>query len=72
MEVPFIVELGVVGTGAGADAPLAAAMRYVATGTHFEQLLKGMVDTADLVYFAVVIGVFLLLTKTIVESARWR
>jgi hypothetical protein len=30
------------------------------------------VDTADLAYFVVMIGVFLLMTKTAVESVRWR
>ena len=34
--------------------------------------MQGLVDTADLAYFAVVIGTFLLLTKASVESVRWR
>ena len=72
MMLPFIVELGVVGTDSGGGASLAGLMRYMSTGSHFEQLLNGLVDTADLVYFGVMIGIFLLLTKTIVESGRWR
>ena len=35
-------------------------------------LKKGLVDTKDLVYFAVAIGSFLVLTKASVESVRWR
>ena len=40
--------------------------------THLAELVKGLVDTVDLAYFAVMIGVFLVLTKTSVESIRWR
>jgi len=35
-------------------------------------MVKGLVTTADLAYFAVMIGSFLLLTRTAVESVRWR
>jgi hypothetical protein len=34
--------------------------------------MKGVVDTQTLAYFAFMIGTFLLLTKTSVESVRWR
>jgi hypothetical protein len=47
-------------------------LRWVATGVHFQPMLRGLVDTQDLVYFAVIIGSFLLLTKASVESVRWR
>jgi ABC-2 type transport system permease protein len=66
--MPAISELGVLG-GAGG---LGGALGWVSTGEHFQQLLKGLVDTGDLVYFAVIIGSFLLLTKASVESVRWR
>ncbi len=66
--IPAMSDLGA-SRGAGA---LADAMRWLSTGPHFEQLAKGLVDTADLVYFAVMIGAFLLLTKASVESVRWR
>jgi ABC-2 type transport system permease protein len=72
MMLPFLVEIGLSGGGGGAAGGLAKGMRYVATGHHFENLLQGMVDTADLFYFVVVCGVFLLLAKAAVESARWR
>jgi hypothetical protein len=39
---------------------------------HFQELIKGLVDTGDLAYFVVMIGSFLLLTKASVESVRWR
>jgi ABC-2 type transport system permease protein len=65
--LPAISDLGVAGTeGFG------GALRWLATGEHFQELMKGLVDTSDLAYFAVVIGSFLLLTKASVESVRWR
>jgi ABC-2 type transport system permease protein len=68
MLVPAIADLGIAG-----DAPgLAEGLRWLSTGKHFEDLVKGLVDTADLAYFAVVIGSFLLMTKAVVESVRWR
>ncbi|MBM4284170.1 MAG: ABC transporter permease [Deltaproteobacteria bacterium] len=39
---------------------------------HFENLLKGVIDTRDLVYFLSFIFFFLFLTKRQLESRRWR
>jgi len=66
--LPAISELGVAGGGASVGAILS----YLSTNTHFEELVRGLVTTSDLVYFAVMIGTFLVLTKTAVETARWR
>jgi ABC-2 type transport system permease protein len=66
--LPAISDLGVVGDAEG----LGRTLRWLSTGEHFQQLLKGLVDTADLAYFAVIIGSMLLLTKAAVESVRWR
>lgn len=62
--LPAISDLGVAGAG--------GALRWLATGEHFEPLVRGLIDTADLAYFAVMIGSFLLLTNAAVESVRWR
>jgi len=35
-------------------------------------MLKGLIDTTDLVYFFVTSSVFLVLSKTVIESSRWR
>jgi ABC-2 type transport system permease protein len=65
--LPAISDLGMASSpGAG------GALRWLSTGDHFEPLVKGLVDTADLTYFAVMIGSFLLLTHAAVESVRWR
>jgi ABC-2 type transport system permease protein len=47
-------------------------LRWLGTPVHFEELRAGLVDTADLIYFAFMIGAFLVLTKVAVESVRWR
>ncbi|HEY5656473.1 MAG TPA: ABC transporter permease subunit [Myxococcota bacterium] len=64
--LPAITNLGVAGDAAG------ELFRWLSTAAHFQEMLTGLVDTADLVYFAVMIGSFLLLTKAAVESVRWR
>jgi ABC-2 type transport system permease protein len=66
--VPAIADLGIAGGSPG----LTEVLRWLSTGSHFEELAKGLVDTADLAYFAVVIGSFLFMTKAVVESVRWR
>ncbi len=66
--LPAVSDLGMAG-----DAPWVGDLfRYLSTGTHFDELVKGLVDTSDLVYFAVMIASFALLTKASVESVRWR
>jgi ABC-2 type transport system permease protein len=65
--LPAIADLGVTGIGGAGEA-----LRWLSTGDHFEPLIKGLVDTRDLAYFAVMIGSFLLLTNAAVESVRWR
>jgi ABC-2 type transport system permease protein len=71
MLFPFIVDAGIAG-GHGARSDLADVIGWASTGRHAEHLLSGLVDTADLAYFAAVVAGFLVLTKTAVESVRWR
>jgi ABC-2 type transport system permease protein len=72
MMLPFIVEITMAGSGLGRDSAIAEIVRWMSTGSHVERMLQGLIDTADLVYFFVASGVFLLLSKTVIESARWR
>jgi ABC-2 type transport system permease protein len=66
--LPAVSSIGVV-----EGAPwIGDAFRYASAMTHFENLVKGVVDTADLAYFAVAIAIFAFLSKSAVESARWR
>lgn len=72
LMLPFIVELGASASAVPSSSGVAQAVRWLSTGEHFERMLQGLVDTSDLAYFAVVIGSFLVLAKTTVESVRWR
>jgi ABC-2 type transport system permease protein len=66
--LPAVADLGV-----AAGAPwVGDVCRYLSANAHLEELVKGIVDTADLAYFAVMIACFALMTKASVESARWR
>lgn len=62
-----VAELGV----ASAEG-MREVLRYLTPSAHFQQLVKGLVDTSDLVYFAATIVSFAVLTKASLESARWR
>ena len=47
-------------------------LRYLSTSDHLEPLVRGLVDTKDLAYFALISSGFLILTKAAIESVRWR
>ena len=47
-------------------------LRYLSLPQHFGQMVGGVIDTSDLVYFCTMIFVALFLTQRSVESARWR
>jgi ABC-2 type transport system permease protein len=66
--LPGIAEFGIAGNAPG----VAGTLRYLSVQLHFDPLLNGLVDTADLGYFVVMIGSFLVITKAAVESVRWR
>jgi len=53
-------------------AVLGAVLRYLSLTEHFGEMVKGIIDTRDLVYFASVIVLSLFLTHRSVESIRWR
>jgi len=67
-----VADLGAVGGAAGATSSVSDLLRWLSSAGHFEDLMKGLVDTRALAYFGFMIGTFLLLTKTSVESVRWR
>jgi ABC-2 type transport system permease protein len=47
-------------------------LRYLSLPDHFSQMVTGIIDTRDIVYFLSLIFVALFLTQRSVESARWR
>ena len=72
MMLPFIVDIAMSGSGLGKDSALVEVVRWIATGSHIDRMLEGLIDTADLAYFAIMSTIFLILSKTVIESARWR
>jgi len=67
-----VADLGAAGGAAGAGSWISDLLRWLSSAGHFEDLMKGLVDTRGLAYFGFMIGSFLLLTKAAVESVRWR
>ncbi len=63
----FLTEL----SGSAGSAP-SELLRYLSSAEHFEAMVMGLVDTRDVAYFVVVVAASLILTKAVVESARWR
>lgn len=72
MMLPFIVDISMSGSGVAADSKVAELVRWMATGSHVDRMLQGLIDTSDLAYYAVASAIFLVLSKTVIESARWR
>ncbi len=56
----------------GAGDILGPILKYLSVTDHFNELVKGVIDTRALVYFASLIGLALFLTMRSVESLRWR
>jgi ABC-2 type transport system permease protein len=55
-----------------AGTALGKVLSYLSPLDHFEQLVKGLVETKDLVYFVAGIVFTLFLTHRVIESQRWR
>ena len=67
-----VADLGAGGGAVASGGVVSNAMRWLSSADRFEQLVRGLVDTRDLAYFAFMIGTFLVLTKSSIESVRWR
>lgn len=55
-----------------AGAGLAGLLKYLSVVEHFSEMVKGVIDTKDLVYFLTLIFLSLFLTHRAVEASRWR
>lgn len=55
-----------------AGPTIGAVLRYVSVTEHFADMIRGVIDTSTLVYFATMIVGWLFLTQRSVESIRWR
>jgi ABC-2 type transport system permease protein len=49
--------------------PIAASLSI---GTHFMNIARGVIDTRDVLYYASIIFVCLLVAQTTLDSRRWR
>lgn len=55
-----------------AGETMGAVLRYLSLTEHFGEMVKGIIDTRDVIYFISVIALALFLTQRAVESLRWR
>ncbi len=55
-----------------AGQTMGAVLKYLSLTEHFGDMVKGVVDTRNIVYFLSVIVLSLFLTQRSVESLRWR
>jgi len=54
------------------DTALGQTISYLSFMEHFDHLVRGLIDTKDLVYFFSGLALMLFLTHRAVEAARWR
>jgi ABC-2 type transport system permease protein len=52
--------------------PVGSALNYLALNTHFDDFIRGVVDSQHVVYYFILIAVFLFLATRVVEAKRWR
>jgi len=50
----------------------AEIVHYLSMSAHLDNLVKGLIDTRDVVYFATMTGVGLFLAHRVVDSHRWK
>jgi len=54
------------------DTPAGRIISYVSFMEHYDRLIRGLIDTSDLVYFGSGLLLMLFLTHRVVESTRWK
>ena len=62
--------LGYIGQTIGTH-PLGAAISYLSFGEHFNRLIRGLVETRDLLYFLSGTILMLFLAHRVIETHRW-
>lgn len=62
--------------GAAAQAvgsgPLGSVFDYLAINTHFDDFVRGVIDTQHVVYYLILTALFLFMATRVVEAKRWR
>ena len=54
------------------DTVIGPAVSYLSFMEHYDHLVRGLVDTKDLVYFFSALALMLFLSHRVVDSARWK
>jgi len=54
------------------DTAIGQAVSYLSFMEHYDHLVRGLVDTKDLVYFFSSLALMLFLAHRVVDSARWK
>ena len=54
------------------DTPTGQLISYVSFMEHYDHLVRGLIDTQDLVYFVSALVLMLFLTHRVVDSTRWK
>ncbi len=54
------------------DTATGRVMSYISFMDHYDRLVRGLIDTSDLVYFGSSLVLLLFLTHRVVESTRWK
>jgi ABC-2 type transport system permease protein len=54
------------------DTTSGRVISYISFMEHYDRLVRGLIDTSDLVYFGSSLILMLFLTHRVVESARWK
>jgi len=73
--VAFCLFLGLWTLGWAEDpaaSPIMKGVAYLGVTTHMEDLMKGVIDTKDVIFYLSFIGFGLFVTQQVLESQRWR
>ncbi|MEK7188884.1 MAG: ABC transporter permease subunit [Patescibacteria group bacterium] len=54
------------------SGPLAAAVQFLSTTSHFNTLARGIIDTRDIIYYLSFTSLFVYLNVQIIGSRNWR
>jgi ABC-2 type transport system permease protein len=54
------------------DTPAGQVVSYLSFMDHYDHLVRGLIDTRDLVYFGSGLLLMLFLTHRVVDSTRWK
>jgi ABC-2 type transport system permease protein len=51
---------------------LESVVTYLPIFDHYQDMVRGIIDTKDIIYYLSVIALFLFLSTRVVESRRWK